>query len=82
MPSDPAGQGLGSWACRARMCFNFILTNMRARRDQEGDFNALIGACQVGERALIAMLEKYGEETVDACIDTLLNMAETPDADA
>ena len=55
---------------------NFILTNMRARRDQEGDFNALIGACQVGERALIAMLEKYGEETVDTCIDTLLNMAE------
>jgi N-methylhydantoinase B len=33
---------------------NFILTNMRARRDQEGDFNALIGACQVGERATAA----------------------------
>ncbi len=56
---------------------NFILTNMRARRDQEGDFNALIGACQVGERALIAMLEKYGEEQVDACIDMLLDMAES-----
>ncbi len=55
---------------------NFILTNMRARRDQEGDFNALIGACQVGERALIAMLDKYGEAVVDACIDTLLDMAE------
>ena len=27
---------------------NMIFTNMRARRDQEGDFNALIGACQVG----------------------------------
>jgi N-methylhydantoinase B len=40
---------------------NMILTNMRARRDQEGDFNALIGACQVGERNLHAMLEKYGE---------------------
>ncbi|MDZ4311755.1 MAG: hydantoinase B/oxoprolinase family protein [Cypionkella sp.] len=55
---------------------NFIFTNMRARRDQEGDFNALIGACQVGERALIAMLDKYGEDVVDACIDTLLDMAE------
>ncbi len=31
---------------------NMIFTNMRARRDQEGDFNALIGACQVGERNL------------------------------
>ena len=40
---------------------NMIFTNMRARRDQEGDFNALIGACQVGERNLIAMIDKYGE---------------------
>ncbi len=56
---------------------NLILTNMRARRDQEGDFNALIGACQVGERNLLAMLEKYGVEQVEACIDKLLDMAET-----
>jgi len=55
---------------------NMILTNMRARRDQEGDFKALIGACQVGERSLIAMLDKYGKETVDAAIDELLDMAE------
>jgi len=55
---------------------NMILTNMRARRDQEGDFKALIGACQVGERLLIAMLDKYGKETVDAAIDELLDMAE------
>ena len=39
---------------------NMIFTNMRARRDQEGDFNALIGACQVGERNLLAMIDKYG----------------------
>ncbi len=55
---------------------NMILTNMRARRDQEGDFRALIGACQVGERNLIAMLDKYGKAEVDACVDTLLDMAE------
>jgi N-methylhydantoinase B len=55
---------------------NLLLTNMRARRDQEGDFNALIGACQVGERNLLAMLEKYGADTVKACVDELLNMAE------
>ena len=41
---------------------NMIFTNMRARRDQEGDFNALIGACQVGERNLLAMIDKYGED--------------------
>ncbi len=59
-----------------RDVLNLILTNMRARRDQEGDFNALIGACQVGERNLLAMLGKYGTATVDAAIDTLLDMAE------
>ena len=55
---------------------NMILTNMRARRDQEGDFNALIGACQVGERNLLAMLDKYGPKMVDACINELLDMAD------
>ncbi len=55
---------------------NMLLTNMRARRDQEGDFNALIGACQVGERNLVNMLEKYGVEQVKLCIDELLSMAD------
>lgn len=55
---------------------NMIFTNMRARRDQEGDFNALIGACQVGERSLLRMLDKYGEGEVQACIGALLDKAE------
>ena len=55
---------------------NMLLTNMRARRDQEGDFNALIGACQVGERNLVNLLEKYGVEQVKLCIDELLSMAD------
>lgn len=55
---------------------NMVLTNMRARRDQEGDFAALIGACQVGERNLLTMLDKYGAEQVDACIEELMAMAD------
>lgn len=55
---------------------NLLLTNMRARRDQEGDFNAQLGAVQVGERNLLAMLDKYGLEEVQACIDELMNMAD------
>ena len=55
---------------------NMIFTNLRARRDQEGDFNALIGACQVGERNLIGMLDKYGLEQVDVCVGELLDMAD------
>ncbi len=55
---------------------NLILTNMRARRDQEGDFNALIGACQVGARNLVALMDKYGKQMVQDCIAELLDMAE------
>ena len=55
---------------------NLLLTNMRARRDQEGDFNAQLGAVQVGERNLLAMLDKYGLEEVQTCIDELMNMAD------
>lgn len=55
---------------------NLLLSNMRARRDQEGDLNAQFGACRVGERNLIALLDKYGVETVRAAIAELKNMAD------
>ena len=55
---------------------NMILTNMRARRDQEGDFKALIGACQLGEKNLINLIKKYGLDKVNLCIDELLGMAD------
>jgi len=55
---------------------NLILTNMRARRDQEGDFKALIGACQLGEKNLINLVKKYGLDQVDSCINNLLSMAD------
>ena len=59
---------------------NMILTNMRARRDQEGDFNALIGACQVGERNLVDLLDKYGFEHADACIERAARHGRPPHA--
>jgi N-methylhydantoinase B len=55
---------------------NLLLTNMRARRDQEGDLNAQYGACRVGERNLIALLDKYGVKELQACIAELKNMAD------
>lgn len=55
---------------------NLLLTNMRARRDQEGDLNAQYGACRVGERNLIALLDKYGVDSVRSCIAELKNMAD------
>jgi N-methylhydantoinase B len=55
---------------------NFMLANMRARRDQEGDLRAQYGAVKVGERNLIALLDKYGVQTVQDCIDELMDMAD------
>src|SRR5690606_39895516 len=50
---------------------NLLLTNVRARRDQEGDFKALIGACQVGARSLVRLMDKYGKQLVQDCIAEL-----------
>lgn len=55
---------------------NMIFCNIRARRDQEGDFRALIGSCQGGARNLLALIEKYGKRTVQDCIDELMDMAD------
>ena len=55
---------------------NLLLCNMRSRRNQEGDLNAQLGACRVGERNLLNLLSKYGLETVQAAIGELKNMAD------
>lgn len=55
---------------------NLIHSNMRSRRNQEGDLNAQYGACAVGERNLIALLDKYGVQTVKSAIAELKDMAD------
>ncbi len=59
-----------------RDVINFLLSNVRSRRDWEGDLRAQYGAVSIGERNLIALLDKYGVDQVRACIDELLNMAD------
>ncbi|MFU1912597.1 hydantoinase B/oxoprolinase family protein [Bordetella avium] len=55
---------------------NLLLCNMRARRNQEGDLNAQYGACRVGERHLLALIERYGITTLQAAIAELKDMAD------
>jgi N-methylhydantoinase B len=59
-----------------RDVINLLLTNVRSRRLQAGDMRAQLAAVTIGERNLIALLEKYGKQTVQSCIDELLNLAE------
>jgi N-methylhydantoinase B len=55
---------------------NLLLSNVRSRRDWEGDLHAQYGAVSIGERNLLALLDKYGVDQVQACVDELLDMAE------
>jgi N-methylhydantoinase B len=59
-----------------RDVINLLLTNVRSRRLQAGDMRAQLAAVTIGERNLLALLDKYGKDTVQACIDELLNLAE------
>jgi N-methylhydantoinase B len=41
-----------------------VLANHRTPRNTWGDFHAMIGALNVGERRLLALVDRYGAETV------------------
>jgi N-methylhydantoinase B len=48
-----------------------ILANCRVPDERVGDLKAQLGALRVGERRLLALLERYGAETVDNVIAEL-----------
>lgn len=53
-----------------------LATNVRHSRDFLGDLQAQIGSARVGERRLLRLLGEYGEETVTAAVDEILDSAE------
>jgi N-methylhydantoinase B len=55
---------------------NLLVTNTRTRRNQAGDLRAQLGAVNVGESHLTALLQKYGKEQVKDCVSELLDLAE------
>src|SRR5580698_7942209 len=59
-----------------REILDLILLNVRTPREREGDLDAQIGACRVGERRILEMAEKYGEGKQQALIDELLDYSE------
>ena len=59
-----------------RDVLNLILTNVRIYEAQRGDLLSLIGASRVGERRLMELMDKHGEETIDTFIEDLLNYSE------
>ena len=55
---------------------DLILLNVRTPREREGDLEAQIGACRVGERRILEVAEKYGERRLTALVDELLDYSE------
>ena len=59
-----------------REMLDLILLNVRTPHEREGDLDAQIGACRVGEQRILELAEKYGEHTLDALINELLDYSE------
>jgi N-methylhydantoinase B len=50
---------------------SIILANIRVPEERVGDIKAQVAALTVGEKRLTALLDRYGDETVSACIREL-----------
>jgi N-methylhydantoinase B len=59
-----------------RDVWDMILLNLRIPSLVEGDLHCQVGAATIGERALIALLDKYGPQQVEAAIDHLTESSE------
>jgi N-methylhydantoinase B len=59
-----------------REMLDLILLNVRTPKEREGDLDAQIGACRVGERRVLEIAEKFGEKKMLGLIDDLLDYSE------
>jgi N-methylhydantoinase B len=59
-----------------REMLDLILLNVRTPKEREGDLESQIGACRVGERRILEVAEKYGQQKLHALIDELLDYSE------
>ena len=56
--------------------FRIMTSNIRVAEERSGDLQAHLSAFTVGERRLTTLLDRYGVETVWACIETLKQRSE------
>ena len=59
-----------------REMLDLILLNVRTPHEREGDLDAQIGACRVGEQRILELGEKFGEQKLQSLIDELLDYSE------
>lgn len=59
-----------------RALWDTILINVHIPFLVEGDLHCQVGACNIGERSLHKLLDKYGHEVLDAALDEILDASE------
>jgi N-methylhydantoinase B len=55
---------------------DLLFNNMRVPYEREGDFQAIVGTCRIAEKRIRELLEKYGKEAVEECMETALDQSE------
>ncbi|MBI2849362.1 MAG: hydantoinase B/oxoprolinase family protein [Chloroflexi bacterium] len=56
--------------------WNMILLNVHMRFMVEGDLHCQVGAARIGERGILAVLQKYGAHTVARAVSEILSATE------
>jgi N-methylhydantoinase B len=59
-----------------REMLDLILLNVRTPREREGDLDAQMGACRVGEQRIQQMITKFGVPRLEALVEELLDYSE------
>ena len=59
-----------------RSMWDFIKSNTKLPVLAEADLNCQVGACVVGERNLLTLLEQYGQDAIYDCLDELMDATE------
>lgn len=56
--------------------YRTLVANSRLPQALEGDLNAEIAAAQIGLRELVGLIDRYGEQQFDACVEAMFDHGE------
>lgn len=59
-----------------RDVWDLLVANSRVPDTTKGDFSAMVGGCQIGQRRIIELIDKYGIETVLESVEYILAYSE------
>ncbi len=59
-----------------REVLNLILLNVRTPKERQGDLEAQMGSCRVGERRILELVQRYSSADLGILVEELLNYSE------